>query len=86
MACLPPNSWPSVSVLTMEFLMSLILSFPKGLRDYALGIKTLAVGVNEQGRFYHIGGFKGGKWYNRQLDKVRSKRDRCKKGSSRQRR
>ena len=54
----------------MEFLMSLILSFPKGLRDYALGIKTLAVGVNEQGRFYHIGGFKGGKWYNRQLDKV----------------
>ncbi len=66
--------------------MSLILSFPKGLRDYALGIKTLAVGVNEQGRFYHIGGFKGGKWYNRQLDKVRSKRDRCKKGSSRHRR
>ena len=26
---------------------------------FDLGIKTLAVGVNEQGRFYHIGGFKG---------------------------
>src|SRR6266536_772500 len=50
-----------------------------------LGIKTLATGVNEQGRFYHIGGFKGGKWYNRQLDKIRSKRDRCKKGSRRYR-
>lgn len=24
-----------------------------------LGIKTLAVGANEHGRFYHIGGFKG---------------------------
>jgi putative transposase len=48
-----------------------------------LGIKTLAVGVNEQGRFYHIGGFKGHQWYNKQLDKIRSKRDRCKKKSRR---
>jgi putative transposase len=48
-----------------------------------LGIKTLATGVNDGGRFYHIGGFKGGRWYNRQLDKIRSKRDRCKKGSRR---
>src|SRR5437899_11838838 len=46
-----------------------------------LGVKTLATGVNDQGRFYHIGGFKGNQWYNRQLDKIRSKRDRCKKGS-----
>src|SRR5215472_5538660 len=30
---------------------------------FDLGIKTLAVGVNEQGRFYHIGGFKGHQWY-----------------------
>src|SRR6266496_2379274 len=57
-----------------------------GVLAIDLGIKTLAVGVNEEGRFYHIGGFKGGKWYNRQLDKIRSKRDRCKKGSSRYRR
>jgi putative transposase len=50
---------------------------------FDLGIKTLAVGVNEQGRFYHIGGFKGHPWYNKQLDKIRSKRDRCKKKSRR---
>jgi putative transposase len=48
-----------------------------------LGIKTLATGVNEQGRFYHIGGFKGSRWYNKQLDKIRSKRDKCKKKSRR---
>jgi putative transposase len=41
------------------------------------------VGVNEQGRFYHIGGEKGHQWYNKQLDKIRSKRDRCQKKSRR---
>jgi putative transposase len=50
---------------------------------FDLGIKTLATGVNEQGRFYHIGGFKGHQWYNKQLDKIRSKRDRCQKKSRR---
>ncbi len=50
---------------------------------FDLGIKTLAVGVNEQGRFYHIGGFKGHQWYNKQLDKIRSKRDRCQRKSRR---
>jgi len=50
---------------------------------FDLGIKTLAVGTNDQGRFYHVGGFKGSKYYNRQLDKIRSKRDRCKKKSRR---
>jgi len=50
---------------------------------FDLGIKTLATGVNEQGRVYQIGGFKGGQWYNRQLDKIRSKRDTCKKKSRR---
>lgn len=50
---------------------------------FDLGIKTLATGVNEQGCIYHIGGFKGGQWYNRQLDKIRSKRDKCKKKSRR---
>jgi len=50
---------------------------------FDLGIKTLATGVNEQGRVYRIGGFKGGQWQNRQLDKIRSKRDRCKKKSRR---
>jgi putative transposase len=49
-----------------------------------LGIKTLATGINEQGRVYHIGGFnKGKRWYNKQLDKIRSKRDKCKKKSRR---
>ncbi len=50
---------------------------------FDLGIKTLATGVTEQRRFYHIGGFKGGRWYNKQLDKIRSKRDKCKKKSRR---
>jgi putative transposase len=50
---------------------------------FDLGIKTLATGVTEQGRFYHIGGFKGYQWYNKQLDKIRSKRDRCQKKSRR---
>ena len=54
-----------------------------GVVAFDLGIKTLAVGVNEQGRFYHIGSFKGYHWYNKQLDKIRSKRDRCKKKSRR---
>jgi putative transposase len=53
---------------------------------FDLGIKTLAVGTNEQGRVYHINGFKGSRWHNRQLDKIRSKRDRCKKKSSRYKR
>jgi putative transposase len=50
---------------------------------FDLGIKTLAVGTNEHGRIYHVGGFKGSRWYNKQLDKIRSKRDRCKKKSRR---
>jgi putative transposase len=50
---------------------------------FDLGIKTLATGVNEHERFYHIGGFKGNRWYNKQLDKIRSRRDRCKKKSRR---
>src|SRR5260370_3808855 len=43
-----------------------------GIVAFDLGIKTLATGVNDQGRFYHIGGFKGYRWYNKQLDKIRS--------------
>jgi putative transposase len=54
-----------------------------GVVAFDLGIKTLATGVNDHGRFYHIGGFKGYQWYNKQLDKIRSKRDRCKKKSRR---
>jgi len=50
---------------------------------FDLGIKTLATGVNEQSRFYHIGGSRGGQWYNHQLDTIRSKRDKCKKKSRR---
>jgi putative transposase len=54
-----------------------------GVVAFDLGIKTLATGVNEQGKIYHVGGFKGGQWYNKQLDKIRSKRDKCKKKSRR---
>ena len=54
-----------------------------GIVAFDLVIKTLATGVNDQGRFYHIGGFKGYRWYNKQLDKIRSKRDKCKKKSRR---
>jgi putative transposase len=54
-----------------------------GIVAFDLGIKTLATGYTDQGRFYHIGGFKGYRWYNKQLDKIRSKRDRCKKKSRR---
>ena len=55
----------------------------EGIVAFDLGIKTLATGVNDQGRFYHIGGFKGYRYYNKQLDKLRSKRDKCKKKSRR---
>jgi putative transposase len=54
-----------------------------GIIAFDLGIKTLATGVNDQGRFYSIGGFKGYRWHNTQLDKIRSRRDRCKKHSRR---
>ena len=54
-----------------------------GVVAFDLGIKTLATGVNDQGRVYSIGGFKGARWYNKQLDKMRSKRDCCKKKSKR---
>ena len=54
-----------------------------GVVAFDLGIKTLAVGSNGRGRFYRIGGFKGYRWYNWQLDKLRSRRDRCKKKSRR---
>lgn len=54
-----------------------------GILAIDLGIKTLATGVNEHERIFHIGGFKGGQWYNRQLDTIRSKRARCQKKSRR---
>jgi putative transposase len=54
-----------------------------GVIAFDLGIKTLATGYTDQGRFYHIGGFKGYRYYNKQLDKIRSKRDKCKKKSRR---
>src|SRR5262249_23609171 len=50
---------------------------------FDLGIKTLAVGVNEQGRLYSIGGMKGTRWYNKQLDKIDAKRAKCQKKSKR---
>jgi putative transposase len=58
-------------------------SHPEGIVAFDLGIKTLATGYTDTGRFYHIGGFKGYRYYNKQLDKIRSKRDKCKKKSRR---
>ncbi len=55
----------------------------EGVVAFDLGVKTLAVGVNEQGRTYTIDGSKGHRWYNKQLDKLRSNWDKCKKGSKR---
>jgi IS605 OrfB family transposase len=55
----------------------------EGVVAFDLGIKTLAVGINEQGRMYTIGGLKGSRWYTKQLDHLRSKRDKCKKKSRR---
>ena len=54
-----------------------------GVVAFDLGIKTLATGVGERERVYTIGGFKGHQWYNRQLDKIRSKRAQCQKKSRR---
>jgi putative transposase len=56
-----------------------------GVLALDLGVKMVATGVSDKGRLYHVGGLKGSRWYNRQLDKIRSKRDRCKKGSRRYR-
>ncbi len=54
-----------------------------GTVAFDLGIKELATGYTDEERVYHIGGFKGYRYYNKQLDKLRSKRDRCKKKSRR---
>ena len=54
-----------------------------GIAAFDLGIKQLATGYTDEGRVYRIGGFKGYRYYNKQLDKIRSKRDRCKKQSRR---
>src|SRR5258707_4720158 len=52
---------------------------PGGVVAFDLGIKTLAAGVTEQGRRYHIGGVQGGRLDNKQLDKLRSKQNKCQK-------
>ncbi|PSR23203.1 MAG: transposase [Sulfobacillus acidophilus] len=52
---------------------------------YDLGIKTLATGDSTTERFLHIGSFTTYRWYNKQLDDIRSLRSRCRKGSRRYR-
>jgi putative transposase len=54
-----------------------------GIAAFDLGIKELATGYTDEGRIYRIGGFKGYRYYNQQLDKLRSKRGRCTKKSRR---
>jgi putative transposase len=52
---------------------------------YDLGIKTLATGYRVTGRFVRVGEFTPYRWYNQQLDPIRSLRSRCRKGSRRYR-
>ena len=89
---MPPEGFGEVAVsrdARGNYFASFSYSCPQASQQsgqtiaFDLGIKTLATGVNEQGRFYHIGGFKGGQWYNKQLDKIRSKREKCQKKSRR---
>jgi putative transposase len=88
----PPENYKEVAIsrdARGNYYASFVAEQPEevcntdGVVAFDLGIKTLATGVNEQGKAYHVGGFKGGQWYNRQLDKIRSKRDKCKKKSRR---
>lgn len=88
----PPNGYREVAIsrdARGNYFASFSYQEPEQAKQtgqvvaFDLGMKTLASGVNEQDRVYHIGGFKGGRWYNRQLDKIRSKRDKCKKKSRR---
>jgi putative transposase len=91
----PPNGFKEVAVTRDArgryyccFVYEVELSEPQNITAtvaFDLGIKNLACGVTEKGRVYNIGGFKGYRWFNRQLDKIRSKRDRCVKGSRRYR-
>jgi len=89
---LPPEEFKEVAI-SRDACGHYYASFPAertiqardtaGVVAFDLGVKTLAVGINEQGRAYTIGGFKGARWYNKQLDYIRSKRDKCKKKSRR---
>ena len=90
----PPEQFREVAVTRDargDYYCSFVYEEPEqesksnGIVAFDLGIKTLATGYTDQGRFYHIGGFKGYRYYNKQLDKVRSKRDKCKKHSRRYR-
>jgi putative transposase len=89
---LPPSDYKEVAIsrdARGSYYASFAWEIPeaearqRGVVAFDLGIKTLAVGVNEQGRFYRIGGMQGQQWYNKQLDKIRAKRDRCNKKSRR---
>ena len=42
----------------------------EGVVAFDLGVKTLAAGITEQGCTYTIGGSKGARWYNKQLDQI----------------
>jgi putative transposase len=88
----PPANYKEVAISRdvrghyhASFVYEVAEAAPKteGVVAFDLGIKTLAVGVNEQGRFYHIGGMQGIRWYNCQLDKLDRKRAQCKKKSKR---
>lgn len=89
---MPPEHYKEVAIsrdARGDYYASFVAETPEelctngGVVAFDLGIKTLATGVNTEGRFYHVGGFKGGRWYNKQLDKIRSKRAKCQKKSRR---
>src|SRR6266700_3959922 len=64
-ANMAPNASPPSLLVSQK---SIVQSHARrqGVVAFDLGIKTLATGVNEQGRVYHVGGFKGSRWYNKQ--------------------
>lgn len=40
--------------------------------------KKIKLEVSEQDNVYHMGDFKDARWYNKQPNELRSKRDQCK--------
>lgn len=95
LAEVPPKGFKQVAVTRdargryyCSFVYEITVKAPSAITStvaFDLGIKNLACGVNSEGRVYNVGGFRGYRWFNRQLDKRRSKRDRCTKGSRRYR-
>ena len=84
-----PDNYKTVTILKdkHDYYASFIIE--KENKDYKdnnsylaldLGVKTLATGFDSEGNFLEISKFKH---YTKHLDRIKSKRDKCKKGSRR---